>query len=382
MRTAVLLATFTVVASGQTGPDILSKVAQTYRSLKSYQFEQEVVTESRSADSESRTRASKTAAAILPDRRRLESRGANQFSTLRVYDGHTVWEYRPGPNQFARQEEAAYQPPRMNMLSDPVDGYRSLDSAEGARLLREETIEAAGGAQPCWVIEVPSRIRPNGFLLERSPTTYWVAKASNLVLKEAQSSKIKMPMMESAQDQTVTITYTVARVDQPVPEELFRFQPPDGAAQVAEFSSPFGGGSVAVGRPLPEFTLRDLAGEEVRASSLKGKPVLVNFWATWCEPCREQMPKIQELEREFAAKGLVVLGINDGETPETARKYMEEHHYTFRVLLDRDKSVGGKFSVSGIPAVFLIDRDGKVQAQYTGYSTSLDLREELKKIGL
>ncbi len=371
-----------MVASGQTGPDILSKVAQTYRSLESCQLESQILTESRSGDSESRTRASRTAAAILPDRRRLESGSANQISSLRVYDGHTVCEYRAGPNQFARQDQATYQSPMMNMLSDPVDGYRVLDKAEGAKLLREETIEAAGGAQPCWVIEVLSRSRPNGFLLERSPTTYWVAKSSNLVLKETQSSKIKMPVMESPREPMVTATYTIARVNEPVPEELFRFQPPEGAAEVAKFGSPFGGGSAMVGRTLPEFTLQDLAGQEVAAGSLKGKPVLVNFWATWCEPCREEMPKIQELEREFAAKGLVVLGINDGETPETARKYIEENHYTFRVLLDRDKSVGGKFSVSGIPAVFLIDRDGKVRAQYTGYSTSLDLREELKKIGL
>ena len=382
MRTAVLLAAFTIVASGQTGPDILSKVAGTYRSLKSYQLESQIVTESRSADSESRSRMSRTAVAVLPDRRRLESKGANQISSIRVYDGHTVWEYRPGSNQFARHEQATYKPPMMNMLSDPVDGYRALDKVEGAKLLREETIEAAGGAQPCWVIEVPSRFRPSGFLLERSPTTYWVAKASNVVLKETQSSKIKMPMMESPQDQTVTTTYTVARVNEPVPEELFRFQPPEGAAEVAEFGSPFGGGSAMVGRTLPEFTLQDLAGQEVAASSLKGKPVLVNFWATWCAPCREQMPKIQELEREFAAKGLVVVAINDGESAETARKYIEEHQYTFRVLLDRDKSVAGKFTVSGIPAVFLIDREGKVKAHYTGYSTSLDLREELKRIGL
>jgi peroxiredoxin len=137
-----------------------------------------------------------------------------------------------------------------------------------------------------------------------------------------------------------------------------------------------------VGRRTPEFTLQDLSGDEIAASSFQGKPVLVNFWATWCAPCREQMPKIQEAQRAFADKGLVVLAINDGESADTARKYIDEHKYTFRVLLDRDKSVAGKFSVSGIPALFLIDRDGNVRAQYTGYNSALDLREELKKIGL
>ena len=381
MRILVLLAAVAAVASGQTGPDILKMAAETYQSLKSYQFEAQIVTESVSESSESRSRSTRISAAVLPDRRRLESKGG-QLSSLRVYDGHTVWEFRAGANQFARQDQATFKPPMMNTLSDPVDGYKALDKAEGARLLREESIEAAGGARPCWVVEVPSKFRPGGPMLDRSPTTYWVDKSTNLVLKESQSTRIKMPMMDAPQTNTATTTYTVARINEVLPDELFRFQPPEGAAEVAEFTTFFGGGSMLVGKRAPEFTLQDLSGKEIAASSFQGKPVLVNFWATWCAPCREQMPKIEEAQQAFADKGLVVLAINDGESADTARKYIDEHKYTFRVLLDRDKSAAGKFSVSGIPALFLIDRDGNVRAQYTGYNSALDLREELKKIGL
>jgi peroxiredoxin/outer membrane lipoprotein-sorting protein len=382
MRIVALLAALTVSAFGQTAPEILKQVAETYRSLKSYRFEAQVVTESVSASNESRSRSTRVAAAILPDRRRLESKGGQQPGSLRVYDGHTVWEFRPGVNQFARQDQATYNPPKMTMLSDPVDAYKALDKADGAKLVREESIEAAGGSRPCWVLEVPAKFRVGGFLLERSPTTYWVDKSTNLVLQEKESTKMKMPTMDSPQTSTTTTTYTVARIDEPLPDELFQFQPPATAAEVAEFTSPFGGGSPLVGRHMPQFTLQDLAGNDVAASSLEGKPVLVNFWATWCGPCREQMPKIQEAQRAFADKGLVVLAINDGEPEETARTYIEEHKYTFRVLLDRDKTIAGKFSVSGIPALFLIDRDGNIRAQFEGYNSALDLREELKKIGL
>jgi peroxiredoxin/outer membrane lipoprotein-sorting protein len=381
MRIFALLAAIAAVASGQTGPEILKKTAETYQSLKTYQFEAQVVTESVSESSESRNRSTRISAGILPDRRRLESKGG-QMGSLRVYDGHTVWEFRPGANQFARADQAIYKPPMMNTLSDPVDGYKALEKAEGAKLLREESIEAAGGVRPCWVIEVPSRFRPSGPILERSPSTYWVDKSSNLVLKESQSTKMKMPTMETPQTSTTTTTFTVARINEALPDELFRFHPPEGAAEVGEFTSPFGGGSALVGRRIPEFTLQDLSGQEIAASSFQGKPVLVSFWATWCAPCREQMPKIQEVQRAFADKGLVVLAINDGESADTARKYIDEHKYTFRVLLDRDKAVAGKLSVSAIPALFLIDRDGNIRAQYTGYSSALDLREELKKIGL
>ena len=298
MRMLVLLAAVAAVASGQTGPDILKKAAETYQSLKSYQFEAQIVTESVSESSESRSRSIRISAAILPDRRRLETKGG-QFTSLRVYDGHTVWDFRAGANQFARQNQAAFKPPMMNTLSDPVDGYKALEKAEGGRLLREESIEAAGGARPCWVIEVPSKFRASGPVLDRSPITYWVDKSTNLVLKESQSTKIKMPMMDTPQTSTATTTYTVARTNEVLPDELFRFQPPEGAAEVAEFTTPFGGGSMLVGRRTPEFTLQDLSGEEIAASSFQGKPVLVNFWATWCAPCREQMPKIQEAQRAF-----------------------------------------------------------------------------------
>jgi outer membrane lipoprotein-sorting protein/peroxiredoxin len=381
MRLLALLA-LSAVASGQTGSEILKKVSETYQSLKSYQFEAQVVNESVSESNESRSRSTRISAAILPDQRRLETKGGGQSSSLRVYDGHTVWEFRPGVSQFSRQDQATYKPPRMNALTDPVDGYKALEKAEDAKLLREESIEAAGGVRPCWVVEVPSKFRPGGMMLERSPTAYWVDKSTNLVLKEYQSSKIKTPMMDVPQAQTTTTTYTVARTNESLPDALFRFQPPEGAAEVSEFTSPFGAGSMLVGRHMPEFTLQDLAGRELAASSLQGKAVLVNFWATWCAPCREQMPKIQELHRTLADKGLVVLAINDGESAEIAGKYVEEHKYTFRVLLDRDKSIAGKFSVSAFPTLFLIDKDGNVRAQYTGYNSALDLREELKKIGL
>ncbi len=380
MRELILLVAAAAAASGQTAPEILKKVATTYQSLKSYQLEAQVVSESVSDNSESRSKSTRFSAAMLPNRRRIETKGG-PISGLRVFDGETVWDYRPGANQFARQAQAGYTPPRMNTLSDSVDQYKTLDKSEGAIVVGEESIEAAGGSKTCWVVEVPSRFRAAGIVLERSPSRYWVEKSTHLVLRESQSTKIKMPMMDAPQTTTATTTYTLVRVNEPVPDELFRFQPPAGASEVGEFNSPFGAGSVLLGRQMPEFTLKELAGQDLASSAFKGKPLLVSFWATWCAPCREQMPRIEEAHRAFADKGLVVLAINQGETAETAKKYIEEHKYTFRVLLDSTKTVTDKFSVSGIPALFIIDRDGTVRAQYTGFNSALDLRDELKKIG-
>jgi peroxiredoxin/outer membrane lipoprotein-sorting protein len=381
VRILVWLTALAAAAWGQTAPEILKKTAATYQSLKSYQFEAQVVTRSVSENSESVSGSINISSAILPGRRRLESRG-EQFSAIRVYDGETVWEYRTGANQFTRRDQVSYKPPAVNPLNDPVDEYKALAEAKGARILREESIETSGSSHPCWVVEVPSRNRPIAPIVERTPTRYWVDKAANLVWKESQSSKVKVPIMDTLLTNTTTTTYTVARINHSVPEELFRFHPAPTITEVKEFTAPFGGDSLLLGQRAPEFTAQDLAGHEVARSSFQGKPVLVNFWATWCAPCREQMPKIQEIQRALADKGLVVLAINHGEPPDVARKYIDEHLYSFRVLLDRDKAIAGMFSVSALPALFLIDRDGNVRAQYNGYNKDLDLREVLRKIGL
>jgi hypothetical protein len=99
----------------------------------------------------------------------MEVKGG-QMAAARVFDGQAVWDYRPGPNQYARQEQASYKPPRMNTLTDAVDNYKLLEkSAANAKLLREETITAAGGERACWVVEVPSRFPAMGMIVERNP---------------------------------------------------------------------------------------------------------------------------------------------------------------------------------------------------------------------
>ena len=383
MRFLSLLVVVAAAASGQTAGEIVKKSAATYQSLKSYRFEAQVVEENVRGDSQSRNLTTRIAVAGPLTLRRIELKGG-RAAALRVYDGQTVWDFRPAPNQFARSDQATYEPPyeTLNLIGDPVDTYKTADeSAVDARLLREETIEAAGGQRSCWVVGIPLQRPAGGPILERS-TTYWIDKSSYLVLKESQYTKMKPPASDVPQSHMIAATYTVARVNEPELEDLFHFQPPQGASEVAEFAGPVGPGQPLPNTPSPDFVLRDLEGKEASWSSFKGKPVLVNFWATWCEPCREEMPKIQEVQRLFGEKGLIVLAIDAGETPEVARKYIEEHGYTFRVLLDHDETVYGKFKVFGLPALFLIGRDGNMSVQFRGYRSGLDFREELKKIGV
>jgi peroxiredoxin len=134
-------------------------------------------------------------------------------------------------------------------------------------------------------------------------------------------------------------------------------------------------------REHPEFTLKDLSGKSWTFSELRGKVVLVNFWATWCPPCRKEMPDLEALYARFAAKGFVVLGISDEEAAKV-EPFIRERKVSFPVLLDPGRKVNDMFVVEGIPKSFVYDRDGKLVAQSIDMRTQKQFLEMLAKAGL
>jgi peroxiredoxin len=118
-----------------------------------------------------------------------------------------------------------------------------------------------------------------------------------------------------------------------------------------------------------DFTLSDLNGKSWTLSALRGKVVLVNFWATWCPPCRKEMPDLDALSHRFAGKGLVVLSLSDEDRDKVA-SYVSAHHLDYPILLDTGGTVAKSFHVEGIPKTFIFDRSGKLAAQ------SIDMRTQ------
>ena len=122
----------------------------------------------------------------------------------------------------------------------------------------------------------------------------------------------------------------------------------------------------------PDFQLQDLDGRAVSLSGLRGKPVILNFWATWCGPCRDEMPFIQEIfeNKEWSDKGLVILAVDIGESPSTVKEFLESYGLSFQVLLDSEQSVAKNYNIRGIPTTFFIDKDGIIQDMKIGAFTS------------
>ncbi len=132
--------------------------------------------------------------------------------------------------------------------------------------------------------------------------------------------------------------------------------------------------AVQLAAPAPDFTLRSVGGPNLRLHEQRGQVVLVNFWATWCGPCRQEMPHLNRLYDSYRKSGFVLLGVNIDDDPRAAADLAAKLGLKFPVLLDSDKKVSRVYDMSAMPATLLIDRDGRVRHIHRGY------REGVEKI--
>lgn len=144
--------------------------------------------------------------------------------------------------------------------------------------------------------------------------------------------------------------------------------------------------STDIGRAAPDFLLKTPDGGTLRLSDLQGKPVLVNFWASWCTPCRQEMPEIVRAYDAHKATGLVVVAVDLQENAGAVRIFAQEFGMTFPIVIDRNGSVGDAWHiggpVEGIPSSYFLDTAGVVQARVYGPMTAEMLRENLATIGV
>jgi thiol-disulfide isomerase/thioredoxin len=134
--------------------------------------------------------------------------------------------------------------------------------------------------------------------------------------------------------------------------------------------------------PAPNFNATTTAGEKFNNASVKGKVVLLEFWTTWCGYCLQEAPLVEQVNEEFAPKGLLVLTINVGESKKTVKKYLEQHPRKTRVVLTDDTNLAAMFEAKVYPIYVVIDRDGNVAGTQKGAGGEGALRGLLAKAGL
>jgi peroxiredoxin len=150
---------------------------------------------------------------------------------------------------------------------------------------------------------------------------------------------------------------------------------PSGEAQTGEALPP----APAVGHPAPDFTLTTLTGETFTLSDLRGKPVVLNFWATWCPPCRAELPELQAAAERYQGE-IVIAGVNQAEPADSVAQFADSLGLRFLVPLDRDAQVSRLYGARSLPTTFFVDRDGVIRQIQIGPVTEATLTQLLSSI--
>ena len=313
-------------------------------------------------------------------------------SALHISDGETAWDLRPEEHAYTQGPAPAkgYQHLKMWQMNEggaqnAVDLRKDFSDFakhyESATRLPDEVIFAGGIEIPCYVVKVNTSQRKGpkteGLSLYE---TLWIDKTTWTVRKTVTHADSFMSFGGARIPiETDTVTnFEIAKLNSSVPDSLFHFEPPADAKAVVKLSEGFGGPDLT-GEAAPDAQLVGANGNLVPLSSYRGKPVLLDFWATWCAPCVASLPKLAELNREAAPVGLVMLSVDEDEDAKTATDFLTKNQYTWPNTQD-DGKIGDAFKKMGIPLLVLIDAQGKI-VFYEAGEDDTGLRKALAGLG-
>ncbi len=200
--------------------------------------------------------------------------------------------------------------------------------------------------------------------------------------KSGEEEEPDVPGMPKHLDRaSAALTLTDVRLDAEVPPDRFVFKPEPGTTKVDKFNwdeaLPIPDPQTLIGKPAPAFAGTDLDQKPLSLEGLKGRVVVLDFWATWCVPCVQSMPRIQKIADKFSDQSVTVVGINQDARgmEKKVGEFLKDKKITFRQFADPTGKLGRKYRVGGIPCTFLIDKQGTVQAAHVGLRP--DLEEKL-----
>jgi peroxiredoxin/outer membrane lipoprotein-sorting protein len=332
---------------------LLQQVAETYRTLPSAHFDYTETVDRTNGNTASRTVIHSTTLWSPPNKVRTESTGASEKSIL-IEDGRWMWTVYPQSNEFRRSREGAVALSLIRAYS-LLGNSRDLVSTE-----REEPFQGS----MCAVVAMTFKAGVTQEL--------WIDKASHLVRKTRSHEPAPDPDGFAVDRETV---YSVARAGVSVDPSEFSYDPTSTQAKDRTEITRAAPESM-VGKLAPDFALRDLDGNDVRLSALRGKPVLLDFWATWCKPCQNELPLVEMLHRSLKENGLAVLTVDD-EPPEISGAFLKRFGYTIPALTDPHQETAHRYHVYGLPTLILIDREGKIVFYEVDFSSE-KLRDILR----
>lgn len=138
--------------------------------------------------------------------------------------------------------------------------------------------------------------------------------------------------------------------------------------------------TISAGDVAPNFSLQQLDGSQVKLSDLRGKAVVLNFWGSWCVPCKTEMPELEKQSKRGKDKGIVFTGVNIGESPITVKQFIDQVGVTFPIWLDQEREITRLYKIGPIPTTYFIDKNGVVRDVVIGQMTEAIIEEKVAKI--
>jgi peroxiredoxin/outer membrane lipoprotein-sorting protein len=364
---------------------LLDDVKGAYGKLKSLELAGTVSINLDAAGEKSNDKASFTSSYQSPDKFRHEMKD----DLLLVSNGEKAFIYKPDAKKYA-----TIDPVKEKVASDelPAPVGSQLQQQNPSLLLAMVKDAGAELAADVSSVDVEPDAQIDGqnykvLLLKGSgqQMRVYIDPQTNLVRRV--TSDVRDRLLERGVPQVnaamLTIDYTKTTPDQNVEPSQFAWAPPADAILVklqADAQNGEGGDEAAlalVGKPAPDFTLKDLDGKDVSFASLKGNVVVLDFWATWCGPCRASMPHLNTLYGDLSPRGLKVYAIDQGETKSAVQEFLKAEKLTLPVLLDENSKVGELYKVSGIPQTVVVGKDGIIKKVIIGYGPGGE--DELRK---
>jgi thiol-disulfide isomerase/thioredoxin len=304
--------------------------------------------------------------------------------SLAVSDGSTTWKALPKQKRWMKLEAAGVSEDDDDADAEagpaPAEQTHDLHAtvanalirrylvlvklAQGAELGKEESVKVGGAKIRCRIV----RLQAGATLHE-----LWVDEQRGFVLQHRQTSR--QQFANGAGQLQITTKLKQLEVNTEVDNRLFSFEPERSWTEADMLALPGEEQMLLTGRKAADFALKSLEGELVELSSLRGKVIVLDFWATWCGPCRRELPIVDKLRAEFG-DDVQFLAIND-EDSGTVKGFLRKNGYGLTVLMDSKRGVNRTYGVHAIPTIFVIDRGGVIRQHFIGGREEPALRQAI-----
>jgi peroxiredoxin/outer membrane lipoprotein-sorting protein len=384
MRKTILSVLFftTVIhrAAGQDPNQILTHVKQVYSGLHAVHItasvSQEMLAGGRYMSSSSDYELAEKAGGKYT----LRSKQGDEESIL-VSNGAKTWKALPKAKKWAQIEASGMQDsddPGEEPPAERPDFHTNIRNLLMGRFL----MLAGKGEHPELVKQGRYKLGKDKIDCDVLKVTYknvayelWIDAARGLVLQE---SDVHLQQMGRLEGQVTSITKVKSiEIENEVADAVFEFTPQASWTEVEMLVLPGETRVDLTGQKAADFSIKSLDGEKVELAGLRGKVVVLDFWATWCPPCREELPTIDKLRAEFGDK-VQFFGVND-EDSSIVKGFVKKHNYEMAVLMDSSRAVHRQYGVKAIPTVLVIDRSGVIRSHLIGGRNEQTLRTAIEK---